>query len=128
MQEFRVNNSPKVARRIFELGMKKYSKEPQFAMAYLEFAKAANRPNDLFDLFERYVRDAIHYDAYLDLRLLGSLSPVDAKPVWLEYRNFCLNTMGTSGDLKALESVERRMGSRWLLLLIVIIVLFRYVS
>ncbi|GAA5894906.1 cleavage polyadenylation factor subunit RNA14 [Sporobolomyces salmoneus] len=61
------NEEPKVATNVFELGLKLFSKEPDYVLRYLEFLLHQNNANNARALFERTV---------------ALLEPVKAKPIW----------------------------------------------
>lgn len=43
--EFFWNNDPKVATNVFELGLKTFSKEPEYVLQYLDYLIRTNNPN-----------------------------------------------------------------------------------
>ncbi|ORY53977.1 hypothetical protein BCR35DRAFT_310473 [Leucosporidium creatinivorum] len=65
--EFFWNNDPKVATNVFELGLKTFSKEPEYVLQYLDYLIRTNNPNNARALFERTV---------------ALVEPEKAKPVW----------------------------------------------
>lgn len=39
------NNEPKIATNVFELGLKTFSKDPEYVLQYLDFLIRSNNPN-----------------------------------------------------------------------------------
>ncbi|KAK4705927.1 cleavage stimulation factor subunit 3, partial [Phenoliferia sp. Uapishka_3] len=65
--ELHWNNEPKIATNVFELGLKTFSKDPEYVLQYLDFLIRSNNPNNARALFERTV---------------ALVEPAKAKPVW----------------------------------------------
>ncbi|GAA5873550.1 hypothetical protein JCM16303_001161 [Sporobolomyces ruberrimus] len=61
------NEEPKVATNVFELGLKSFSKEPEYVLRYLEFLLLQNNANNARALFERTA---------------ALIEPAKAKPIW----------------------------------------------
>ncbi|GAA6008673.1 hypothetical protein JCM11491_003391 [Sporobolomyces phaffii] len=61
------NEEPKVATNVFELGLKLFSKEPEYVLRYLEFLLQQNNANNARALFERTV---------------ALIEPAKAKKIW----------------------------------------------
>ncbi|GAA5924269.1 cleavage polyadenylation factor subunit RNA14 [Sporobolomyces koalae] len=61
------NEEPKVATNVFELGLKLFSKEPEYVLRYLDFLLQQNNANNARALFERTV---------------ALIEPLKAKPIW----------------------------------------------
>ncbi|GAA5960372.1 hypothetical protein JCM3765_007490 [Sporobolomyces pararoseus] len=61
------NEEPKVATNVFELGLKLFSKEPDYVLRYLEFLLQQNNANNARALFERTA---------------ALIEPAKAKPIW----------------------------------------------
>jgi cleavage stimulation factor subunit 3 len=53
LMEFRVSKDPKIARNIFELGLKRFIDTPNFVMKYLEMLEHVNQDNNIRVLFQR---------------------------------------------------------------------------
>lgn len=43
--ELHWNNEPKIATNVFELGLKTFSKDPEYVLQYLDFLIRSNNPN-----------------------------------------------------------------------------------
>ncbi|KAI5478156.1 mRNA 3'-end-processing protein RNA14 [Pseudohyphozyma bogoriensis] len=65
--ELHWNNDAKVATNVFELGLKTFSKDPDYVLQYLDFLISTNNPNNARALFERTV---------------ALVEPAKAKPIW----------------------------------------------
>jgi hypothetical protein len=94
--ELRCNKDAAVARNVFELGLKRFPRDPGLVANYLDLLEALNEEADLVTLFERAV-------AQLDAR--------DALPVWERYREFCARFAAGGGGLAKLRDVEKRMAA-----------------
>lgn len=57
LMEFYVNKEEKVARNIFELGLKRYSQDVPFLLQYVEFLIHRNEENDMRVLFEKILKN-----------------------------------------------------------------------
>jgi len=53
LMEFRVSKDPKIARNIFELGLKRFIDTPNFVLKYLEMLEHVNQDNNIRVLFQR---------------------------------------------------------------------------
>ncbi|KAK4046434.1 mRNA 3'-end-processing protein rna14 [Microbotryomycetes sp. JL201] len=65
--EYHWNSDPKVATNVYELGLKTFSKDPDYVLQYLDFLMLTNNPNNARALFERTV---------------ALVEPEKAKKVW----------------------------------------------
>ena len=45
MMEYHWNGDAKVATNVFELGLKTFSKDPEYVLQYLDFLMLTNNPN-----------------------------------------------------------------------------------
>ncbi|KAM0792797.1 hypothetical protein ACM66B_002566 [Microbotryomycetes sp. NB124-2] len=67
MMEYHWNSDAKVATNVYELGLKTFSKDPDYVLSYLDFLMLTNNPNNARALFERTV---------------ALVEPEKAKKVW----------------------------------------------
>ncbi|KAG6552890.1 hypothetical protein Mapa_005545 [Marchantia paleacea] len=87
--ELCVDKDPKVARNIFELGLKKYSHEPAYVLEYADFLCRMNDDRNVRVLFER---------------ALKVLPPDESVEVWNRFMAF----EQAYGDLQSMLKVEQR--------------------
>ncbi|CAM6129012.1 unnamed protein product [Calypogeia fissa] len=87
--ELCIDKDPKVARNIFELGLKKYIHEPAYVLEYADFLCRLNDDRNVRVLFER---------------ALPVLPPEESGEVWGRFIQF----EQTYGDLQSMLKVEQR--------------------
>lgn len=87
--EWYVNDNAKVARKVFELGLKQYINEPAYVLEYLKLLEHLNDKNNMRVLFER---------------VLASLPPEKALEIWNKFLEFEYNF----GDSESIEKVNQR--------------------
>ncbi|TKR77992.1 hypothetical protein L596_018872 [Steinernema carpocapsae] len=58
LMEYYCSKEKEVAKRIFELGLRKYASEPEYAVAYLDFLNFLNEDNNTRVAFERLLKAA----------------------------------------------------------------------
>jgi len=92
--EFHNNKDPRVARNVFELGLKRFPRDVGFIVQYMRFLEHLNEDTDLITLYER---------------VLAQLDPRDAFPIWERYREFAARFVSDGGSIKSLASIEKRM-------------------
>ena len=80
-----------LCRRIFDLGLRKFSSSTEFILAYLDYLSHLNEDNNTRVLFERVLT-------------AGTLEPRDSLEVWNKFLEFETNI----GDLASVVKVERR--------------------
>jgi len=85
--EFFWNNDPKVATNVFELGLKTFSKEPEYVLQYLDYLIRTNNPNSMsfspLDSSALVLTLLPFADARaLFERTVALVEPEKAKPVW----------------------------------------------
>lgn len=90
LMEYYCCKDPNVAFKIFELGMKKYMDQPEYAIAYIEFLIHLNEDNNTRVLFERILSANSGAEKSLEL--------------WDKYMEF----EGHIGDLMTINKVDRR--------------------
>uniref|UniRef100_A0A1I8A424 Suf domain-containing protein n=1 Tax=Steinernema glaseri TaxID=37863 RepID=A0A1I8A424_9BILA len=56
LMEYYCSKEKDVSKRIFELGLRKYASEPEYAMAYLDFLNFMNEDNNTRVVFERLLK------------------------------------------------------------------------
>uniref|UniRef100_A0A183CKR1 mRNA guanylyltransferase n=1 Tax=Globodera pallida TaxID=36090 RepID=A0A183CKR1_GLOPA len=77
--EYYCSKRPDVAKRIFDLGLKKHGSDPQYALAYVEFLSHLNEDNNTRVVFERLLNseNAETWDKYLEFESqVGDLTSV----------------------------------------------------
>lgn len=89
--EYNIDNDSRVARNVFELGLKRYLTDTAFVLSYVDFLLRINDPTNARALFERAIG------------ALGE-SALDARPIWDRYMQF----EHQYGDLAGICAVERR--------------------
>jgi cleavage stimulation factor subunit 3 len=87
--EWYVNDNAKVARKVFELGLKQYINEPAYVLEYLKLLEHLNDKNNMRVLFER---------------VLASLPSEKAQEIWNKFLEFEYNF----GDSESIEKVNQR--------------------
>ncbi|VFQ65806.1 unnamed protein product [Cuscuta campestris] len=87
--EFCLNKDAKVARNVFEAGLKHFMHEPDYILEYADFLSCLNDDINIRALFER---------------ALSSLPPTDSLEVWKRFTQF----EQTYGDLASMLRVEER--------------------
>lgn len=91
LMEYYCSKDKSVAFKIFELGLKKWSSNVDFVLAYLDYLSHLNEDNNTRVLFERILTG-------------GGLSPQNSLEVWNKFLEFESNI----GDLAGVIKVERR--------------------
>jgi len=82
------NEEPKVATNVFELGLKLFSKEPDYVLRYLEFLLQQNNANsELSTLSPAALIPLTRFLLGIDARALfertvALIEPAKAKPIW----------------------------------------------
>ncbi|KAL9644909.1 hypothetical protein ABK040_005389 [Willaertia magna] len=87
--EHSMNDQPKVATKVFELGLKPFGKEPGFILEYLKFLEHLNDKNNMRVLFER---------------ILNDLPKEKSIEIWNKFLQFEYSL----GDINSIEKVEER--------------------
>jgi len=98
MLEFHCNKDPQVARNVFELGMKRYPRDINFILDYVNFLEHLNKDNDLITLYER---------------VLERLDSRECFPIWERFREFAYRFTDGGGNLRMLESIEKRFAAAY---------------
>lgn len=85
--EFFWNNDPKVATNVFELGLKTFSKEPEYVLQYLDYLIRTNNPNSTSLSSLGSLALVLPLSLFADARALfertvALVEPEKAKPVW----------------------------------------------
>jgi len=91
LMEFRVSKDARIARNIFQLGLKKFIDEPAFVLEYVNFLSHLNEDNNMRVLFERVLKSA-------------SDSP-RTREIYQKFLNF---EYESGGDLPSVEEIEKR--------------------
>jgi len=91
MMEHYCTKDPKVAQKIFELGLKKYMKIPEFVLAYVDYMNHLNEDNNTRVLLERALGS-------------GYMPPEKSRIIWDKFLQFESHV----GDLASILKVERR--------------------
>nr|GME15847.1 cleavage stimulation factor subunit 77 isoform X1 [Ipomoea batatas] len=89
MMEFCLNKDAKVARNVFEAGLKNFMHEPEYILEYADFLSRLNDDINIRALFER---------------ALSSLPPEESLEVWKRFSQF----EQIYGDLASMLKVEQR--------------------
>uniref|UniRef100_A0A7S2R7B3 Suppressor of forked domain-containing protein n=1 Tax=Mucochytrium quahogii TaxID=96639 RepID=A0A7S2R7B3_9STRA len=92
--EFHCNKDPRVARNVYELGMKRFSSDISFVLHYIRFLEHLNNDNDLIEVYERVL-------THLDVKV--------AFLIWERYREFFARFITGGGQLKRVVAIEKRM-------------------
>uniref|UniRef100_L7LUZ8 Cleavage stimulation factor subunit 3 n=1 Tax=Rhipicephalus pulchellus TaxID=72859 RepID=L7LUZ8_RHIPC len=91
LMEYYCSKEKTVAFKIFELGLKKYSDNSDYIMAYVDYLSHLNEDNNTRVLFERVLTS-------------GSLPPEKSVEIWNRFLEFESNI----GDLSSILKVEKR--------------------
>ncbi|GBG33707.1 mRNA 3'-end-processing protein rna14 [Hondaea fermentalgiana] len=94
--EFHNNKEPEIARRIFEMGVRRFPRNVAFVLDYLRFLEHLNKDNDVVTLFER---------------VLDKLEPREAFQIWERYREFAARFTLGGGNLELLAKIEDRFAA-----------------
>ncbi len=97
--EFYANKNAEVAGKIFELGLKRFPTNVEYARHYVRFLAGRNEEAGLRVLFQRII------DAVDDKQAL--------RPLWNEYLAFENSMAVNGGDVAASELLERRYCERY---------------
>ena len=89
--EYYCTKDPKVSQRIFELGLKKYMKIPEYVLAYVDFMNHLNEDNNTRVLLERAIGNEY-------------MTPEKSRIIWDKLLQFESHV----GDLSTIFKVERR--------------------
>uniref|UniRef100_A0A914I989 Suppressor of forked domain-containing protein n=1 Tax=Globodera rostochiensis TaxID=31243 RepID=A0A914I989_GLORO len=90
--EYYCSKRPDVAKRIFDLGLKKHGSDPQYALAYVEFLSHLNEDNNTRVVFERLLNSE------------NALDPEKSSETWDKYLEF----ESQVGDLTSVLKVDQR--------------------
>ncbi|XP_018329135.1 protein suppressor of forked isoform X2 [Agrilus planipennis] len=91
LMEYYCSKDKNIAFRIFELGLKKFSDNPDYITCYIDYLSHLNEDNNTRVLFERVLSS-------------GSLEPAKSVDIWNKFLEFESNI----GDLHSIVKVERR--------------------
>ncbi|XP_065560553.1 cleavage stimulation factor subunit 3-like [Artemia franciscana] len=91
LMEYYCSKDKNVAFKIFELGLKKYSDDPEYLVAYVDYLSHLNEDNNTRVLFERILSSP-------------SLSSQKSIEIWNRFLEFEANI----GDLSSIVKVEKR--------------------
>ncbi|XP_075220656.1 cleavage stimulation factor subunit su(f) isoform X2 [Lycorma delicatula] len=91
LMEYYCSKDKNIAFRIFELGLKKFSDNPQYVLCYIDYLSHLNEDNNTRVLFERVLSS-------------GSLEPEKSVEIWNRFLEFESNI----GDLASIVKVEKR--------------------
>jgi cleavage stimulation factor subunit 3 len=89
MMEYQANNNPKVATKVFELGLKQYIHEPMYILEYLKYLEHLNDKNNQRVVYER---------------VLNTLPKNKAHEIWNKFLEFEYS----NGDPQTIEKAEAR--------------------
>ncbi|XP_065826444.1 cleavage stimulation factor subunit 3-like [Oscarella lobularis] len=89
LMEYYCTKDKNIALKIFELGLKKYSDDVSYGVAYVDYLSHLNEDNNTRVLFER---------------LLTSMPSEKSSPLWTKFLDFETNV----GDLPSILNVEKR--------------------
>ncbi|CAE7226282.1 unnamed protein product [Rhizoctonia solani] len=90
LMEYHCTKAPDVATKIFELGLKVFSDNPDFVLRYLGFLISINDENNARALFER---------------VITTFPPDKARPIWDRWSRYEYNF----GDLIGSQKLEKRL-------------------
>jgi len=93
LMEYHLNNDSKIARNIFELGLKKHM-EPSYVLEYINFLTLLNETNNIKVLYER---------------VLSSMPSEKATEIWNRFLAFEISR----GDLPSISKVEKRRAAAY---------------
>eukprot|EP01111_Echinosteliopsis_oligospora_P016741 TRINITY_DN7057_c0_g1_i1.p1 TRINITY_DN7057_c0_g1~~TRINITY_DN7057_c0_g1_i1.p1 ORF type:complete len:763 (+),score=225.67 TRINITY_DN7057_c0_g1_i1:44-2332(+) len=85
-----VNKNPKIAREVFEGGLKRFGESMPFVKEYLTFMKQLNEDNNTRALYER---------------ILITFPKEKSLPIWTDFTNF---EYTSGGDIESITKVEKR--------------------
>jgi len=91
LMEYYSSKDNKVAFKIFDLGLRKFGKNTDYILAYLDYLSHLNEDNNTRVLFERVLAQ-------------GNIEPNDSLEIWNKFLEFESNI----GDLASVVKVERR--------------------
>lgn len=91
LMEYYCSKDKNIAFRIFELGLKKFSDNPEYILCYIDYLSHLNEDNNTRVLFERVLSS-------------GSLEPEKSVEIWNRFLEFESNI----GDLASIVKVEKR--------------------
>ncbi|KAJ9595491.1 hypothetical protein L9F63_013313, partial [Diploptera punctata] len=91
LMEYYCSKDKNIAFRIFELGLKKFSDNPDYIVCYIDYLSHLNEDNNTRVLFERVLSS-------------GSLEPEKSVEIWNRFLEFESNI----GDLASIVKVEKR--------------------
>ncbi|KAF2897562.1 hypothetical protein ILUMI_08611 [Ignelater luminosus] len=91
LMEYYCSKDKNIAFRIFELGLKKFSGNPEYVSCYIDYLSHLNEDNNTRVLFERVLSS-------------GSLEPAKSVDIWNRFLEFESNI----GDLQSIVKVEKR--------------------
>nr|CAD7569317.1 unnamed protein product [Timema californicum] len=91
LMEYYCSKDKNIAFRIFELGLKKFSDNPDYILCYIDYLSHLNEDNNTRVLFERVLSS-------------GSLEPEKSVEIWNRFLEFESNI----GDLASIVKVEKR--------------------
>ncbi|PSN52680.1 Cleavage stimulation factor subunit 3 [Blattella germanica] len=94
LMEYYCSKDKHIAFRIFELGLKKFSDNPEYILCYIDYLSHLNEDNNTRVLFERVLSS-------------GSLEPEKSVDIWNRFLEFESNI----GDLASIVKVEKRRSS-----------------
>uniref|UniRef100_A0A915NUS9 Suppressor of forked domain-containing protein n=1 Tax=Meloidogyne floridensis TaxID=298350 RepID=A0A915NUS9_9BILA len=83
---------PEIAKRIFDLGLRKFSKDPEYALAYVDFLSNLNEETNTRVVFERLLNSE------------NALAPENSGEIWDKYLDF----ESQVGDLTSILNVDQR--------------------
>ncbi|CAK5012823.1 unnamed protein product [Meloidogyne enterolobii] len=85
-------HEPEIAKRIFDLGLRKFSKDPEYALAYVDFLSNLNEETNTRVVFERLLNSE------------NALAPENSGEIWDKYLDF----ESQVGDLTSILNVDQR--------------------
>nr|CAD2151073.1 unnamed protein product [Meloidogyne enterolobii] len=90
--EYYCSKEPEIAKRIFDLGLRKFSKDPEYALAYVDFLSNLNEETNTRVVFERLLNSE------------NALAPENSGEIWDKYLDF----ESQVGDLTSILNVDQR--------------------
>ncbi|KHN81350.1 Cleavage stimulation factor subunit 3 [Toxocara canis] len=91
LMEYYCSKDTDVAIRVFDMGLKKYGDEPDYALAYVDFLSHLNEDNNTRVVFERILTS-------------GTMPPEKSLEIWDRYLEF----ESEVGDLSSILKVDQR--------------------
>ncbi|VDN53119.1 unnamed protein product [Dracunculus medinensis] len=91
LMEYYCSKDTNVAIRVFDMGLKKYGNEPEYALAYVDFLSHLNEDNNTRVVFERILTS-------------GTMPTEKSLDIWDRYLEFETNV----GDLPSILKVDKR--------------------